>query len=851
VNNVTGQNSTGIANDKTNTPFTVTADGAACVKVSSTTDPSNGGIVTILPSVTCYKVTDHVSLLATAQPGFSFQEWVVSNINLQTLTAPTTDGILLGDSLITARFRSTAEPPTARFDIEPLNPRSGESIRFSDLSSGSPSTWAWDFDGDGKTDSRTQSASFAYPTAGKFTARLTVTNAVASATTTKIVSVSSATSSLEFIDPNSDLLSGGGITTDMTRLIVGGRLVFGAATDGVTRVLLRSIVSGPGSVTFELATTSITNDGSIARVESPDGESTSITLPVTNTAGVFGAVVVYRVPSDFNMDSLHASASTRSINVTALFRPATGTIPPTARRTLYLLRPPLFLIHGLWSEIATWGMPLASDDRWPGNNLMRISYRNTNAASFSTNAPVVSKQLRDGIALVRRSFATPDGVGIAATQGDIVAHSMGGILARFAWEPRNDNYLRGDIHKLITLDTPHLGSDQASEIERFRHRLDPFSNPAYFVIAKAMEFAHHSITDGAVEDLATGSPNLRTLPATNIPSHAIVGVPPITAPCLTTIWKPAALLLPDLGTALDSDGLVSKHSQEGGLSDGAFDPPVRNNEGCHANFGILAGQPVIGSDLGWSNTTSRTYSERAVALLNTPVSEVQTFGRFPAPATFAKIIDRDVRVVHDGIERALSDSSDPIIHGRIHLVLSSTTAAAGTSLRVSVQSVVELRRVVYVAQDSAASSELGPSFVTDLAIPMAAFGELRVKVFAVGTGDTYFDSDEATITITSDVPPSELRISPAFVHLSFAGEARQLNVSAIFADAVWRDVSANSDTIYSSSTPSVVAITKSGEVLARNPGTSTVVVQYRGVTATISVQVDSAVGRHRAVVPPP
>ena len=50
---------------------------------------------------------------------------------------------------------------------------------------------------------------------------------------------------------------------------------------------------------------------------------------------------------------------------------------------------------------------------------------------------------------------------IAASQVDIIAHSMGGLMARgFVQQPDyvgKENYKKGSIHRLITIGTPHFG----------------------------------------------------------------------------------------------------------------------------------------------------------------------------------------------------------------------------------------------------------------------------------------------------------------------------------------------------------------------------------------------------------
>ena len=80
-------------------------------------------------------------------------------------------------------------PPTASFTVSPETVFGGDSVEFTDTSAGSIDTWAWDFDGDGSTDSaQADPLPWIAPTAGPFPrtiqARLTVTNAQGSDTTT-------------------------------------------------------------------------------------------------------------------------------------------------------------------------------------------------------------------------------------------------------------------------------------------------------------------------------------------------------------------------------------------------------------------------------------------------------------------------------------------------------------------------------------------------------------------------------------------------------------------------------------------------------------------------------------------
>src|SRR5581483_6203451 len=59
---------------------------------------------------------------------------------------------------------------------------------------------------------------------------------------------------------------------------------------------------------------------------------------------------------------------------------------------------------------------------------------------------------------------------VAAIKTDLVAHSMGGDLARslraVSWFASDANFSAGNVHKLITIGTPHLGTPIATQLLR-------------------------------------------------------------------------------------------------------------------------------------------------------------------------------------------------------------------------------------------------------------------------------------------------------------------------------------------------------------------------------------------------
>jgi PKD repeat protein len=75
--------------------------------------------------------------------------------------------------------------PVANFTGTPTSGTAPLAVAFTDTSTNSPTSWAWDFDGNGTTDSTVQHPTHTYSAAGTYTVRLTATNSAGSHTVTK------------------------------------------------------------------------------------------------------------------------------------------------------------------------------------------------------------------------------------------------------------------------------------------------------------------------------------------------------------------------------------------------------------------------------------------------------------------------------------------------------------------------------------------------------------------------------------------------------------------------------------------------------------------------------------------
>jgi PKD repeat protein len=72
------------------------------------------------------------------------------------------------------KVTESVHPPTADFTADPVSGQAPLTVQFTDASTGTVDSWAWDFDNDGTVDSTEPSPSHTYEAAGIYTVKLTV-----------------------------------------------------------------------------------------------------------------------------------------------------------------------------------------------------------------------------------------------------------------------------------------------------------------------------------------------------------------------------------------------------------------------------------------------------------------------------------------------------------------------------------------------------------------------------------------------------------------------------------------------------------------------------------------------------
>ncbi len=133
--------------------------------------------------------------------------------------------------------------------------------------------------------------------------------------------------------------------------------------------------------------------------------------------------------------------------------------------TILLQPPPLVLIHGVWSNAAEAWPPFQQWLRtnYPHGLIFTADYGQYNYLAF-TDPPI--QNIFEGT--VANALAAAATQGVVAGLVDVVAHSMGGLVTIAFTEqkpPYPLSYLPSDpVHQLITIGTPHLGSELATTL---------------------------------------------------------------------------------------------------------------------------------------------------------------------------------------------------------------------------------------------------------------------------------------------------------------------------------------------------------------------------------------------------
>lgn len=408
------------------------------------------------------------------------------------------------------------------------------------------------------------------------------------------------------------------------------RHVKGAATDGVTRVW--TIVQCPGSGKMQFAIDANENGG-FTQPQALDAVKQSLTIDTWQDKRTrrHYAFALFAAPSTFTKAGATSTDHHRDIDIKLRWEPEPSerelkTV--TESESFMLVRPPVVLQHGTYDNAnycwrmfpqtdleksdypagadAMFNVLMRSGLRLPNgkpavftvnfeNEMVNVSehgkYTSSGGSKFERTVEVAGREVGSSsfVNLAHVLWENPGGIrnalqayrdsGVAATQADVICHSLGGLVARLyirgahlfdrgpqkptefpdpdkhvdytVWYYRPENFMKGDVHRLITIATTHKGSDAPGMLIPFEllsqgHTLDgriDNSLQARFIRAfdflipgtigpidrKMVQVLLHFVNNdtgmgGAFHDQQPNSAALNAIGATPVPAHAIACV---------------------------------------------------------------------------------------------------------------------------------------------------------------------------------------------------------------------------------------------------------------------------------------------------------------------------------------
>ena len=268
--------------------------------------------------------------------------------------------------------------------------------------------------------------------------------------------------------------------------------------------------------------------------------------------GDYYGLATYQAPEDLSsmsgVRSNSAGLDKMNLEVAIEFDASGEVTNKTAPLTV--VRPPVVLVHGTLSNPADAWMTAATPFQSmydvlsnSGFKVYMANYEESNGSGnpsgLDYNKMVVwGDEGEGGIQDALKDYR--DNLEYAVTQADVVGHDMGGLLARVyasdhegGYNPdykRQENFMEGDINRLVTLATPHYGSE-FREFQVFLEESSSLVNLPDFTLMtwlyqNALVFYYWSnglvVTDAVVDQVPPpGNGALSRIGETDIPSHAI------------------------------------------------------------------------------------------------------------------------------------------------------------------------------------------------------------------------------------------------------------------------------------------------------------------------------------------
>ncbi len=565
-----------------------------------------------------------------------------------------------------------------------------------------------------------------------------------------------------------------------------------------------------------------------------------------DAAGVYTFLALLWAPS-----SMPAGISfpVVTVAVTATQRQATS-----SPASIEIQPPPLLLVHGIWSS--AWDANFLPGEgglydwivnQYPHKLVSAVDYGNPNSVYGNLSAKAFDDPAIQSILLssLTSSLGSAAGAGMAARTVDVFGHSMGGLVTRYFMTSGpaspSPQLLPNSVHTLVTVGTPHQGTDLATALVANQNTVSPFTltispwltiscvSLSSCTLGDAMTNLLHRPIDSGVQSLEPQSPQLQSLSSSNV-FDAITGTAPTFSATELLLNLLITVFLP--GQSVDSilknqpnDTLVTTTSQAGGENQCMTPQPAQP---CSAPISGIVHTDIAGTDIGETASPqvwdAALYWLAGVGSVPTSSSNAQRKA-VPAAVTAAPQPVLDLT----GYTQVPGSNVTILPATGATLTIGSATNITGTSSKTITE--VLLFQTVTDPSDAA----LLYSTQAPFSIP---FTPTRLGSASFTAVTVFSDKTYATTALNYTLQPAG---NPASLTLVNA-PAANLNVgsSQVVGAEAWFtagpvDVSQAAKYSVRSGTANVFSVSAGGAITAKGSGVDLLDVSYGGLTATAQI----------------
>jgi pimeloyl-ACP methyl ester carboxylesterase len=572
------------------------------------------------------------------------------------------------------------------------------------------------------------------------------------------------------------------------------------------------------------------------------------------------AYSTYTPPQNF----VNTQDKEREVEVEIAFTPKnpfskdyTFTLPIKTREKVKVRRPPVILVHGIWSGKQIWPTSFTAPDPQDGWKIERIDY--PNSSHFKGSATTLQKEINRMVEGSRKSE-------IATTKADVIAHSMGGLVSRAFISDANmylrpNNFKEGDIRKLITLDTPHQGSQLANLLVSIH---DSFPHAKLAGLESRITGPSGNFHEGALCDLAENSQGIGLgaisgnilARAYNSTGGAYSSSGSLTFPLgiLTRIYTSDYFFnsyIGYYGFRVSNDAIVTHDSQQHGLPGYNFPTLVHSKIPFNLHAAVTADSVVAQAAYVDLDTVGLSVTGFVSAI-------GKTEGNGTGVPTTAGIGDGNDATHYDrqclpggpmNISMTIAAAATAAIIKAASIVPGVTITAPvdGTvvrpgdtiTVRVDVDTSLNPSSVLigdFSGAGMALVEDTTPPYETTLTVPMDWAGPIELGIDVKTTNDDIVGPSSVFINVVPQEAPA--RIAFLNDHKGIDTEPavppqmRSLTLNAYYAGGIRRDVSHPSlGTTYISSNPAVAAISPEGVLTPVAQGMTFITATFRGLKA--------------------